>query len=151
MRLSETASRFEVGSPSFISFVGAAEALKMILNFSIENIEGRILKLTEHAIEGIKNLGLELFTPEEKQYRSGIVLFKTQKPQELAAKLRQKGIVVSPRAHGIRVSPHFYNTEDEIDKLIEEIKKCKHVKEGRITCLKWKGLMKVINKGLLIF
>jgi selenocysteine lyase/cysteine desulfurase len=123
LRLSETASRFEVGSPSFISFVGAAEALKMILNFGIENIEGRILKLTDYLIASIKNLGLELFTPEEKQYRSGIVLFKIQKPQELVAKLRQKGIVVSARAHGIRVSPHFYNTEDEIDKLVEEIKK----------------------------
>jgi len=123
LRLSETASRFEVGSPSFISFVGAAEALKMILNFGIENIEGRILKLTDYLIASIKNLGLKLFTPEEKQYRSGIVLFKIQKPQELVAKLRQKGIVVSARAHGIRVSPHFYNTEDEIDKLVEEIKK----------------------------
>jgi cysteine desulfurase/selenocysteine lyase len=123
LRLSETASRFEVGSPSFISFVGAAEALKMILNFGIENIEGRILKLTDYLIASIQNLGLELFTPEEKQYRSGIVLFKIQKPQELVAKLRQKGIVVSARAHGIRVSPHFYNTEDEIDKLVEEIKK----------------------------
>jgi selenocysteine lyase/cysteine desulfurase len=123
LRLSETASRFEVGSPSFISFVGAAEALKMILNFGIENIEGRILKLTDYLIARIKNLGLKLFTPEEKQYRSGIVLFKIQKPQELVAKLRQKGIVVSARAHGIRVSPHFYNTEDEIDKLVEEIKK----------------------------
>jgi selenocysteine lyase/cysteine desulfurase len=123
LRLSETASRFEVGSPSFISFVGAAEALKMILNFGIENIERRILKLTDYLIASIKNLGLERFTPEEKQYRSGIVLFKVQKPQELVAKLRQKGIVVSARAHGIRVSPHFYNTEDEIDKLVEEIKK----------------------------
>lgn len=123
LRLSETASRFEVGSPSFISLIGAAEALKMILNFGIENIEKRILKLTDHAIEAIKSLGLEIFTPEEKKNRSGIVLFKIRKPQELVAQLRQKGIVVSARAHGIRVSPHFYNTEDEIDRLIEEVKK----------------------------
>jgi len=123
LRLSETASRFEVGSPSFISLIGAAEALKMILNFGIENIEKRILKLTDHAMEAIKSLGLEIFTPEEKKNRSGIVLFKIRKPQELVAQLRQKGIVVSARAHGIRVSPHFYNTEDEIDRLIEEVKK----------------------------
>jgi selenocysteine lyase/cysteine desulfurase len=123
LRLSETASRFEVGSPSFISLMGAAEALKMLLNFGIKNIEERILKLTEYAIEAIKNLALELLTPEEKEYRSGIVLFKIHKPQELVTKLRQKGIVVSARAHGIRVSPHFYNTEDEIERLIEEVKK----------------------------
>jgi len=123
LKLSETASRFEVGSPSFISLTGATEALKMLLNFGIENIEKRILKLTDHLIEAVKNLGLKLQTPEEPQHRSGIVLSKIDKPKELAEKLRQKGIIVSARAHGLRVSPHFYNTEEEIDKLVEEIKK----------------------------
>jgi len=122
MRLSETASRFEVGSPSFISLIGAKEALKMLLDIGIEKIEKRILKLTDHLIEAVKDLGLELQTPEEPQCRSGIVNFKIDKPKEVAEKLNNKGIVVSPRAHGIRVSPHFYNTEEEIDKFIREIK-----------------------------
>ncbi|MEM3731118.1 MAG: aminotransferase class V-fold PLP-dependent enzyme [Candidatus Bathyarchaeia archaeon] len=123
LRLSETASRFEIGSPSFISLIGAAEALKLLLNFGIENVEKRILQLTGYLLEAIKDLELELFTPEEKQYRSGIVLFKIHEPQKFVEKLRQSNIVVSARAHGIRVSPHFYNTQNEIDKLIEEIKK----------------------------
>ncbi|MGC9345915.1 MAG: aminotransferase class V-fold PLP-dependent enzyme, partial [Candidatus Bathyarchaeales archaeon] len=125
LRLSETASRFEVGSPSFISLIGATEALKMLLNIGIEKIERRILKITEHLIEAVKDLGLELQTPEEPQHRSGIVNFKINKPQEVAEKLNNKGIVVSARAHGIRVSPHFYNTEEEIEKFTEEIKKAK--------------------------
>ena len=123
LKLSETASRFEIGSPSFISLVGATEALKMLLNFGIEKVEKRILRLTDHLITAVKNLGLKLQTPEELQHRSGIVNFKIDKPQEMAEKLKNKGIVVSARAHGIRVSPHFYNTEEEIDKLIEEIKR----------------------------
>jgi len=122
LRLSETASRFEVGSPSFISFTGAAEALKMMLNFGIENIEKRILKLTDHLIESVKALGLKLQTPEEPQYRSGVVNFKIDKAKETAESLSRKGIIVSARAHGLRVSPHFYNTEEEIDKFMEEIK-----------------------------
>jgi len=125
LRLSETASRFEVGSPSFISFVGANEALKMLLNIGIENIEARIIKLTDHLIEAVKSLGLKLQTPEERLYRSGIVNFKIEKAQEITQKLGEKGIVVSARAHGIRVSPHFYNTEEEIDKLVEEIRRCR--------------------------
>ena len=125
LRLSKTASRFEVGSPSFISLVGANEALKMLLNIGIENIEAQIIKLTEHLIEAVKNLGLKLQTPEEKRYRSGIVNFKIEKAQEITQKLGEKGIVVSARAHGIRVSPHFYNTKEEIDKLIEEVKRCR--------------------------
>lgn len=125
LRLSETASRFEVGSPSFISLIGATEALKMLLNIGIEKIERRILKITDHLMEAVKDLGLELQTPEEPQHRSGIVNFKINKPQEVAEKLNNKGIVVSARAHGIRVSPHFYNTEEEIEKFTEEIKKAK--------------------------
>jgi len=122
LRLSETASRFEVGSPSFISLTGATEALKMVLNFGIENIQKRILKLTDHLIESVKSLGLKLQTPEESQYRSGVVNFKIDKPKETAESLNRKGIIVSARAHGLRVSPHFYNTEEEIDKFMEEIK-----------------------------
>jgi selenocysteine lyase/cysteine desulfurase len=122
LKLSETASRFEVGSPSFISLTGAAEALKMILNAGIENIEKRILKLTDHLIESVKSLGFKLQTPEEPQYRSGVVNFKIDNPKEVAESLNRKGIIVSARAHGLRVSPHFYNTEEEIDKFMEEIK-----------------------------
>ncbi|MDH5793004.1 MAG: aminotransferase class V-fold PLP-dependent enzyme, partial [Candidatus Bathyarchaeota archaeon] len=122
LRLSETASRFEVGSPSFISLTGATEALKMVLNFGIENIQKRILKLTDHLIESVKSLGFKLQTPEEPQYRSGVVNFKIDNPKEVAESLNRKGIIVSARAHGLRVSPHFYNTEEEIDKFMEEIK-----------------------------
>ncbi len=123
LRLSETASRFEIGSPSFISFVGATEALKMVLNLGIKNIERRILKLTDRLIEAVRDLGLKLQTPEEPQYRSGIVNFMMDKPQEMTEKLKNQAIVVSARAHGIRVSPHFYNSEEEIDRLIEEVKR----------------------------
>jgi len=124
LRLSETASRFEVGSPSFISLIGATEALKILLNMGIENIQKRILKLTDHLIESVKSLGLKLQTPEEPQYRSGVVNFKIDNPKETAESLNRKGIIVSARAHGLRVSPHFYNTEEEIDKFVEEIKRC---------------------------
>jgi cysteine desulfurase/selenocysteine lyase len=122
LRLSETASRFEVGSPSFISLTGAAEALKILLNVGIESIEKRILQLTDHLIESVKSLGLKLQTPEEPQHRSGIVNFKIDKLKEVAESLNHRGIIVSARAHGLRVSPHFYNTQEEIDKFTEEIK-----------------------------
>jgi len=123
LRLSETASRFEVGTPGAVSFVGAAEAMKMLLDFGIENIERQVLELTNYLIERVKALGLRLQTPEEPQHRSGIVNFKIEKPKEVVERLRRKGIVVSARANGIRVSPHFYNTKTEIDTLIDEIRK----------------------------
>ncbi|MEM2103581.1 MAG: aminotransferase class V-fold PLP-dependent enzyme [Candidatus Bathyarchaeia archaeon] len=123
LRLSETASRFEVGTPSIISFVGAAEGLKMLLEFGIENIEKRILKLTDQVVQAVKALNLQLQTPEELPYRSGIVNFKMEKLKEVLNHLRRMNIVVSARANGIRVSPHFYNTAEEIDKFIDEVRK----------------------------
>jgi selenocysteine lyase/cysteine desulfurase len=95
----------------------------MLLDFGIENIQKRILKLTDHLIETLKNAGLKLQTPEEPQCRSGVVLCNVDKPKELVESLNQKGIVCSARANGLRVSPHFYNTEEEIDRLVEEVKK----------------------------
>jgi len=123
LNLSETASRFEAGSPSEISFIGATQGLKMLLDFGVENIQKRILKLTDLLIGALKKLGIKLQTPEEPQCRSGIVLSNVDRPKELAESLSQKGIVVSARANGLRVSPHFYNTEEEVDKLMEEVKK----------------------------
>lgn len=123
LELSETATRFEVGSPSYISLVGAREALKLLLSVGISNIERRILGLTDHLIDSIKDMNLDLQTPEEKACRSGIVNFRVENPQQVAEELGRKGIIVSARSNGIRVSPHFYNTEEEIDALTDEIRK----------------------------
>ncbi len=122
--LSKTASRFEVGQPSTISFIGATEGMKILLDCGIENVRRRIAKLTDHLIDELKNLGLKLQTPEEKQSRSAIVNVKVNNPLKVVDKLRRKKIVVSARANGIRISPHFYNTSEEIDAFLREVKAC---------------------------
>ena len=122
LELSDTATRFEVGSPSSLSFVGAKQAIRMLLDFGIDNIEKRVLKLTNILLQSVKDFGLKLQTPESEKCRSGIVNFKTENPQQMVKMLGDEGIVISARANGLRVSPHFYNTEEEISKLMEEIK-----------------------------
>jgi len=121
LNLSETASRFEVGQPSIISYAGAAAALRMILDVGIKTIERRVLNLTSHLIEILKDLGLELQTPEEKECRSGIVNFKVDDPRKIVSQMRARNVIVSARANGIRVSPHFYNTKDEIANFVQNL------------------------------
>jgi selenocysteine lyase/cysteine desulfurase len=119
--LSETASRFEVGSPSIISFIGAAVAVQLLLDVGIANIERHILQLTKHLIDEMEQLGFKSQTPKHQKCRSGITNFLIDRPEERVEQLLKKGIIVSARAHGIRVSPHFYNTKEEIGRFIAEL------------------------------
>ncbi len=122
LQLSDTASRFEVGSPSFVSFVGAAAAIQLLLDVGIENIQKRVLGLTDLLISLVKDVGFRLTTPEDEECRSGIVHFLVDGAQEKAKKLGKMGIIVSARSNGLRVAPHFYNTEEEIDRFMKELK-----------------------------
>jgi len=122
LQLSDTASRFEVGAPSFVSYMGAVAAIKLLLEMGIEKIQERVLDLTDLLMEKVKDLGYQLTTPEDRECRSGIVHFHIDKAQEKADALKKKGIIVSARSNGLRVAPHFYNTEEEIDRLIKELR-----------------------------
>jgi selenocysteine lyase/cysteine desulfurase len=125
-KLARSASRFELGSPNFIGFSGAVEALKMILKLGIEEIEARILNLTDHLIELITERfeQLELQTPLARQYRAGIlnVRYRTSTlASSVVDTLAASNIVVSSRMAGVRISPHFYNTEAELDFLVSKL------------------------------
>lgn len=123
LKFADTASRFEVGYPSLASFVGAKTAIKMLLDFGIKNVEKRVFGLTGYLLDELERLGLNVQTPTKRvEQRSGIVNFRINNPEEVTEKLHKKGIVVSARANGIRVSPHYYNTEQEIDRFMNEIK-----------------------------
>ena len=121
--LSETASRFETGTPSYLSYVGASSALKMILEYGVDRIEDRIGELIDYLIGRLEEEGFDLQTPKDPSNRSGIINFKISDPIKKVEELREKGVIVSARMNGIRVSPHFYNTKEEIEEFIERLKK----------------------------
>jgi selenocysteine lyase/cysteine desulfurase len=67
----------------------------------------------------LESNGYKLVTPRSSY--AAIVSFRHEKPYELASFLKSRNIVVSARPKIIRVSPHFYNLEEEIERLIENI------------------------------
>jgi len=121
--LSEDARRFEVSEPGALSFVGTVTALKIILSTGIDLIERRVLKLTGRLIDELTAMGLRLQTPEKEEQRAGIVNFTVESPEDVVRMLGDADIIVSARAQGVRVSPHFYNNEEEIEVFIEALKK----------------------------
>ncbi len=118
--LSETARRFETGTPSIAGYVGATAAAKLLLKIGMDEVESRVTGLAGFLVERLEDEGFKVQTPSAVERRSGIVNFLIRNPQEKAEKLRQKSIIVSARMNGLRVSPHFYNTEEELERLIAE-------------------------------
>ncbi|HZA06530.1 MAG TPA: aminotransferase class V-fold PLP-dependent enzyme [Nitrososphaeraceae archaeon] len=121
--MSNTASRFELGSPHFSNILCLKSAIEYITKIGIEQIEKRILYLTEYLVEKLREFKVEIISPlEEEKGRSGIIVFKERNAQEIVRKLERRRIMVSARGDGIRVSPHFYNNENDIDRLVSELK-----------------------------
>jgi cysteine desulfurase/selenocysteine lyase len=120
--MSDTATRFELGTPHFQNIIALNAAIRYMLKLGTKEIEKRILALTDYLIDRLLNMDLKILSPiENKKERSGIVIFTpfNMKPIKIVAELERKNrIVVSARGKGIRVSPHFYNNEADIDKLI---------------------------------
>jgi len=117
------ATRFEWGTWSVISVIGSRAALEFALKYVPEDRWPMIQKLTDRLLEGLQHASRIVTSPVEKERRSGIITFQIEKAAEVARKLQQSGVVVAPRVDTLRVSPHFYNTKQEIDVLLDHIMK----------------------------
>ena len=113
-----SARRFEEGSYNTVGIFGLNAAITLLLEIGILNIERRILDLTQCLIKNLYDQGYEILSPVENELeRSGIVIFRSRKfsSDMLFELFYQSGVSCAKRGGGIRLSPHFYNSEAEID------------------------------------
>ena len=118
------------GTANFLGALALGKNLEIISDTGIAGIEEQVLALHRYALEKLAQAGVNVFRPEDEKHFSGILSFNLPRglPREklLAAFLRERNIFVSLRytsgVGGIRVSPHYYNTVDDIDRLAEAVK-----------------------------
>jgi selenocysteine lyase/cysteine desulfurase len=115
------ATRFEWGTWSVISVEGAKAALEFTLNYSPEERWPLIQQLNERLVEGLRRKERRVTSPLEKARLSGIITFEIPEAAHVAKRLLEERVVVAPRVNTLRISPHFYNTEREIDLLLEKV------------------------------
>lgn len=115
------ATRFEEGSYNSVGLYGLKAAIELLLEVGISNIETHILQITADLIQGLEDKGYRVITPTHNSERAGIVSFESERntPAELFEMLNEKNIITAERGRGLRVSPHFYNTESEIQRLLD--------------------------------
>ncbi len=131
MPMSASTRRFETGgTANYPGAIGLAASLNLIHNLGQNNTTAHIRSLTDHLIAGLEQLPVTIVTPRDAKYRSGIVTFSAGTAEQNVAlmnRLLEKRILVSVRytsnVGGIRVSCHFYNSTEDIDRLLSELKK----------------------------
>ncbi len=123
LTLSDTALRFEEGTPNTGGIFALGGAVDLLLELGVDAIETRVLELTEHLVEGLRRRGARVLSPRAEGEASGIVSFALpeEPPAETAGRLLDRGVFVVVRRGGIRASPHFYNTPAELDQLLEAL------------------------------
>ncbi len=119
-----TAGRFEYASYNIAGFHGFNAAAGLLLDLGIDSIAQRILSLTDHLAARMKERGIEIVSPRNEKEKSGIVTFRApggRDAEALVMELASRKISLTARGGGIRVSPHFYNTVEELDLLMEAL------------------------------
>lgn len=110
----EGAERYEGGMLNFPSLYGMAEAVRMLLELGPANVERRVLDLAGRTAEILRAAGAEICNPGTNIVAAH---WPDRDASQLARELKGKGIVVAARHGNLRVSPHFYNTEKDLDTL----------------------------------
>ena len=115
--LAEPPERFQSGTPNIPALYAARAGYEIIREIGVEAIRARSLRLTRLLIERAQAAGFRLNTPLEDSQRAGAVIIDVPDGEAVSQQLILQGVIVDYRpGAGIRIAPHFYNTEQEIDR-----------------------------------
>jgi selenocysteine lyase/cysteine desulfurase len=122
--LKPTAAKFECGSWNVPGFLALKASVELLASLGVEAIAERIKLLTDRLIAGLRAKGYAILSPRNPDEWSGIVSFATQAHDHgtIFRTLRKEHrIEIALREGRLRASPHFYNTEAQIDRLIDRL------------------------------
>src|SRR5437867_5132611 len=124
LTLKPDARRFEEASPNYPGILGMGAAVNLLLRAGPAAVEDAVLRLADRLREELPRRGYQLLlSPGPSSERSGIVSFRHPRmvPVELHGRLRDAGIIISLRGDFLRASPHYYNSDADIDRLLEAL------------------------------
>ncbi|AEC52150.1 capreomycin acetyltransferase or nifs-like protein [Pyrococcus sp. NA2] len=118
------ARKLDPGTPPYLSVVALRASLELINKIGIDYIERRNMRLAKTLRDWAREKGFNTLGNSQIILLTGL---NFEVEREIVAKLKEMGIIVSQRGakglHGIRVSPHFYNTKEDIEIFMEELER----------------------------
>jgi kynureninase len=122
MEYAEGAWRWLNGTPSIPSLFAAIEGPRLVRKAGIERIREKSIRQTTRLVEAAEARGYRLTAPRDPAQRGGTVAFDVPHAYEVAQFLLARGVIVDYRPNaGIRIAPHFYNDDAEVDRAVELI------------------------------
>jgi cysteine desulfurase / selenocysteine lyase len=115
--LLRTNARTEVGCPPFAGILALGAAVDCVLALGREAIATRVFELNMYLTSRLADADFEVISPADP-YRSGQTVCALPDPERAARFLRERNVLVSARGGGVRISTHFFNNEEDIDRCV---------------------------------
>ncbi len=109
----DDARRFEVGTPAMAAVYAARAGLDIVLEIGPQAVRARTRALVDDLVARLHEIGATLKLPERLDEHAGIVMMHAADPAPIVRGLRERNIIVDYRPGFVRISPYFYNTEDD--------------------------------------
>ena len=124
LRYAPDITRFLHGSPAIPALYAAQSGYKIVNEIGVAKIREKNVRQTEYLIRLAEEAGFRVTSPRESSRRGGTVTVALQNAAAIAKELIRREFIIDYRpGAGIRVSPHFYTSDEELDLVIEEMKK----------------------------
>jgi len=118
-----TASRFQSGTPPIPAIYAGIAGMELMKEIGIAETRQHVLELHGRLIDGLDELKATLVTPRAPERRGALMCVKSTDVPALVAALEREGIVTSERDSNLRLSPHAYNTAEDVDTVLAALRR----------------------------
>jgi kynureninase len=124
LRYASNISRFLHGSPAIPALYAARSGYRIINEIGVERIREKSVRQTNYLISLAEEAGFEVTSPKNAAQRGGTVTVGHEHAGAITKELLRREFIVDYRpGAGVRISPHFYTKDEELELVIEEMKK----------------------------
>jgi len=113
------ARRFEYGTPAVAAIYAARAGLELLAEVGVAAVRERHMLLSQRLVDGAIAQGWTVRCPHVATERTAIVTLEHPEPQRVVDALRAEGVICDSRPGLVRLSPHYFNTSDEMDRALE--------------------------------
>jgi cysteine desulfurase/selenocysteine lyase len=115
------ARRYEVATPAFQDFAGLAACIELLTEVGVDRIRRHVAELIDPLAAWLAERGVQIVSDLSPERRSGIFCFRPRDLKAAMGALHAAGIACVPREGAVRLSPHLYNTHEEMDRVREAL------------------------------